>query len=85
MLKKGRRVMPSPFRFVTSNKSGEYSVWRGESTKLGFVTKIEHRIQGRTTKAGWTPTTEGGAVLPIEKTQKAAAEALWRAHQASGR
>ena len=67
----------SPFRFVTSGKRGEYSVWRGEATRLGFVTKVEHRIYGRAVQAGWTPTTVDGAVLPIEKTKEAAAQTLW--------
>ena len=75
----------SPFRFLTTTKRGEYSVERGESTHLGFVTKVEHRIYGRTKKGGWTPTTVDRVVLPIETTKDKAANALWIFHQASQR
>lgn len=77
--------MASPFRFVTSRKRGEYSVWRGEATRLGFVTQVTHRVYDRGVehkRISWTPTTEHGKELSAEKTQKAAAEALWRAYQA---
>ena len=78
--------MPSPFRFLPSNKRDEYSVVRGESTRLGFITKVVHRIYGRAVQSGgWTPTTVDRVVLPIEKTKEKAANALWIFHQASQR
>ena len=39
------------FRFLTSHKRGEYSVKRGD-VHLGFVTKIAHRVQGKTIVSG---------------------------------
>ena len=72
--------MSSAFRFVTSSKRGQYSVWRGE-THIGHVTKIVHRIHDRgvtkTVVAGWTPSTVDGIDLATEKTRDAAANALW--------
>jgi len=74
--------MASPFRFVTSSKSGQYSVWRGDQ-HIGYVTKIEHRIFDRgmtkTVTAGWTPST-AAEDLTLEKTRESAAQALWKEH-----
>jgi hypothetical protein len=74
----------SPFRFVSSRASGQYSVWRGEE-HIGWVAKIVHRISDRgvtkTIVAGWIPKEHtASADLPIEKTRDAAANALWREH-----
>jgi hypothetical protein len=73
----------SPFRFVSSNRSGQYSVWRGEE-QIGYVTKIVHRHVGLTRSAvAWTPSTLDRRDLATAKTRPAAARALWIAHQGS--
>lgn len=72
----------TPFRFVTSSKTGQYSVWRGD-TQIGYVTKVVHRISDRgmteTTVAGWTPST-ASEDLALAKTREDAAIALWKEH-----
>ena len=80
----GATDMSSPFRFVTSNKRGQYSVWRGD-TQIGYVEKIEHRVyeKGELHKrVGWVPTTMRMTEMPTQRTQKDAARALSLAHQA---
>lgn len=75
----------SPFRFVTSNRSGHYSVWRGEE-HVGYVAKIEHTIvdRGATLKvSAWRPTTVDRRDLAAEKTRDAAARVLWNARRPS--
>jgi len=71
----------SAFRFVAGNRSGQYSVWRGDQ-HLGHVTKIVHRISDRgvtrTISAGWTPSSPYGSDLATELTREAAAKALLR-------
>ena len=69
----------SGFRFVSSNRRGQYSVWRGDK-HLGYVTKIVHRVTERgatrTILAGWRPSTIDGVELALEKTREAAAKVL---------
>jgi uncharacterized protein YbdZ (MbtH family) len=73
------------FRFVSSNRSGQYSVWRSEQ-HLGHVTKVVHRISDRgvtqTIAAGWTPSSPDRIDLAIATTREAAAKALWAFQQA---
>lgn len=71
----------SPFRFLSSNRPGQYSVQRVD-TPIGHVTKNENRIHGLTFTAGWTPGTLSGIDLATEPTREAAARALWSFHQA---
>lgn len=70
------------FRFLTSNRSGQYSVQHGD-THIGYVTKVVHRITDRgmtkTVVSGWTPSTIEREDLAIEKTRDAAASVLWNA------
>jgi hypothetical protein len=76
----------SVFRFLSSNRPGQYSVWRIEQ-HLGHVTKIVHRISDRgvtrTIVAGWTPSTPDRIDLATAPTREAAAKALWAFHQTS--
>jgi uncharacterized protein YbdZ (MbtH family) len=76
----------SAFRFVPSNRSGQYSVWRVDQP-IGHVTKIVHRINDRgiprTVVAGWTPGTPDRIDLAIATTRETAAKALWTYHQTS--
>ena len=72
----------TPFRFVTSSKRGQYSVWRGD-TPIGYITKIVHTINVRgltRTKFGWRPTTLDLRDLAGEKTRDDAARTLWLEH-----
>ena len=74
----------SVFRFLSSNRSGQYSVWRVDQ-HLGHVTKVVHRINLRgvtRTVFGWTPSTPDRLDLATERTREAAAKALWAFHQA---
>ena len=73
----------SAYRFLSTNQRSVYSVQRGDRP-IGFVTKNDHRIHGQTVASGWTPTTPARVDLKTEKTRAAAAEALWRFHQATG-
>ena len=76
----------SPFRFVTSSRAGQYSVWRGDE-QVGYVTKVVHTVVHRgltRTKFGWTPSTPDRRDLATEPTRDAAARALWTA-RAQGR
>lgn len=73
----------STFRFVTSNRSGQYSVWRGDD-QVGYVTKIVHTVnlRGMTrTVFAWRPSLVSGTDLAAEKTREAAARALWAARR----
>lgn len=77
----------SVFRFLPSNQSGQYSVWRDDK-HLGHVTKNVYRIHDRgvtRTTVSWTPSTPNRADLATEKTRDAAAKVLWTFHQASGK
>lgn len=76
--------MASAFRFVTSSKRGQYSVWRGDE-HVGYVTKVTHRITDRgvtRTFSSWIASTNGRD-LPSEKTRDEAARALWAASRGS--
>ena len=73
----------SAYRFLSTSQRSVYSVQRGDRP-IGFVTKNEHRIHGRVITSGWTPTTPNRVDLKTEKTREAAADALWRFHQATG-
>lgn len=75
--------MSSPYRFVTSNKRGQYSVHRGE-TPIGHVVKVTHqhwelrtKSASMTTHTGWQPYTLDNRALPIARTRELAAAALW--------
>lgn len=76
------------FRFLSSNRPGQSSVWRLEQ-HLGHVTKIVHRINDRgvtkTIVAGWTPSTPDGIDLAIAPTREEAAKVLWTYHQTTSR
>jgi hypothetical protein len=76
-------VASSPFRFVTSSRAGQYSVWRGDQ-QLGYVTKIVHTVVDRgltRTAFGWRPSTPDRKDLTAEPTREAAARALWTAQR----
>lgn len=76
------RRKSSSFRFVSSSRTGQYSVWRGEMP-IGYVTKVVHRIFDRgmtkTIVTGWMPST-ANEDLALAKTREDAAIALWREH-----
>ncbi|HSX23297.1 MAG TPA: hypothetical protein VLE97_11040 [Gaiellaceae bacterium] len=75
----------SPFRFVSSNRTGQYSVWRGDE-QVGYITKAVHtlNLRGMTrTVFAWTPTTADRRDLAVERTREAAARALWTARSST--
>jgi hypothetical protein len=71
----------SGFRFLSSNRGGQYSVWHGDR-HIGYVTKVVHRISDRGVTrmvvAGWTPSTTNRTDLAIAPTREAAANVLWQ-------
>ena len=76
----------SVFRFLSSNRPGQYSVQRLDQP-IGYVTKNVHRITDRgvtrTIVKGWTPSTPNRNDLATMPTRAAAAKVLWAHHQAS--
>ena len=71
----------SPFRFTTSDKTGQYGVWRGEE-QLGHITKFSIPVPGtKRTVWSWTPSTLDGRDLASEETKEKAARALWEARK----
>jgi hypothetical protein len=74
----------SSFRFLTSARRSQYSVWRGDE-HLGHVTKIVHRVFDRgvtrTAVSGWVPSTPARTDLAAVPTREEAARVLWATHQ----
>lgn len=71
---------PSVFRFLSSNRSGQYSVQRRDQ-HIGYVTKDVSRLNdmgvNRTIVSGWRPSTADRIDLALAPTRAAAAKALW--------
>jgi hypothetical protein len=77
----------SPFRFVSSSKRGEYSVWRGDEM-IGYVSRNVYRLHGKTYPSGWMPATPGRLELVYARalqTRQDAARVLWDRYQAGKR
>lgn len=70
----------SGFRFLSSNRSGQYSVWHGDR-HIGYVTKVVHHINDRgftRVAFGWMPSTSDKIDLATTTTREAAATELWQ-------
>jgi hypothetical protein len=72
-------VTRSGFRFLSSTRTGQYSVWHGDR-HIGYVTKVVHRINDRGLTRivfAWTPSSTDRADFATKKTREAAAHVLW--------